>query len=142
MKVKTFYRLMVWLPLVVPALLVGARRIGVSLDAPPFRFFAGLLLGSLLYGGVLYDIVGLCATVWMWNRDETEMEWLMLRAPVIMAIAFWPFALTLKIASGGPLSQFIAFAILGSVMSVIVGYGYVALVLVLRRSLGSRLLAE
>ena len=144
MKVRTFYRLMVWLPLAVPALLVGARRIGVPLDVVPIKFFAGILLGSLLYAGPLYAILAVCVTFWIWNRDEPEIERLMLRAPLIMAVAFWPFALAMGvaagIAAGVPMSVYVALGVLGSVMSVIVGYGYVAVVLVPRRTLGTRLL--
>ena len=142
MRVRTFYRAVIWLPLAVPALLVGARRIGVPLDVVPIKFFAQVLLGSLLYAGPLYAILAVCVTVWIWKRDEPEIEHLMLRAPLIMGIAFWPFALTMGIAAKGPPSQFLAFAIFGSVMSVFVGYGYVAAVLVLRRSLGDRLLSN
>lgn len=143
MRVRTFYRAVVWLPLVVPGVLVVLRQLGVPLDVVPFKFFSQVLLGSLLYAGPLYAIVAICATVWIWNRDEPEIERFMLRSPLIMAMAFVPFALAMGIgahaAAGVPLSVYIAFGLLGAVMSIFVGYGYVAVVLLLRRMLGERL---
>lgn len=143
MRIQTFYRLMIWLPIAVPSALLGVTRgIGLPLDVPLLNVFVQVLLGSLLYGGIPYAILALWATFWISNRNESIIERLMLRAPLIMGITFIPFALAFGIAVHGEPAQFFGLSLFGAVMSIVVGYGYVAAVIVMRRSLGERLLTN
>lgn len=63
MKIRTFYRLSVWLPLALPApfaLVVWAR--GFSAFPAPLRPFLGALFGTVVYGGIPFLVLALRAT--------------------------------------------------------------------------------
>src|SRR5215467_11897901 len=101
------YRLGIWLPLLVPASIAVLRGAGVPVDWLPF---SGLLLASLLYGGVPYAALALWATWWVGRRPEGEIRRLMLRAPLLMVAVFVPMALTAGLAAGA-VKPFVAVAI-------------------------------
>lgn len=87
MAVHTFYRLSVWLPLLVPSLVVLIHHgtEGRS-EAWPVNKVVQLLLMSLVYGGVPYALLSVWATWWIGRRSEKEIKSLLLRAPILMGV--------------------------------------------------------
>jgi hypothetical protein len=61
----------------------------------------------------------------------------MFRAPLLMVVAFVPLALVTGLVVGA-LEPFVAVAVLGTAVIVLLGYSYVALAVLLRRGLGPR----
>ena len=138
MSIHTIYRIGIWLPLAVPALVAGlVHGLGVTVDAGPLRKIVQILLMSLLYGGVPYAPLALWATWWVSGRPEPGIRRLMMRAPLLMVAVFVPVAVLAGIAVGQPM-PFIAVAVLGAIITIPVGYAYVGLVVLLREHLGPR----
>jgi hypothetical protein len=136
MSVQTIYRIGIWLPLAVPALVAGiVHGLGVTVETFPLRTLVQVLLMSLLYGGVPYALLALWATWWIGGRSEADIQRLMIRAPFLMVGVFVPMAVLAGIVVGQP-RIFLAVAVLGAVVTIPVGYGYVGLVALLRRSVG------
>jgi hypothetical protein len=133
MSVHRYYRLAVWLPLVIPGLVwAGARLFGL----PAFELLHDLavtLLLSLLYGGVPYAVLAAWATWWIDCRDETEIRRQAFRAPLLMLAAFVPFALTIGAAGGHALGGAMVLLLFGAPYILVLGYGYVGLVFLIRR---------
>ena len=135
MSASALYRLCIWLPLVVPAAAIAiARALDVGLADV---LLVEMLAYSILYGGLPYAALAAWATWWVGGRTEDEIRRLMFRAPLLMAGVFAPFALVLGVAVGAP-APFAAVAMLGCVVILLLGYCYVALTLLLRRSFGAR----
>jgi hypothetical protein len=64
MSIHTFYRLILWMPLLVPSLVALAVHAGL------LSFFPGLLLYSLIFGGVVSS-----SSAPFPNDDEMEAGW-------------------------------------------------------------------
>ena len=127
---NTIYRFSIWLPILVPALvLVIDRTADVRLRA------LGILLASLLYGGVPYAVLAIGATLWSIGKQEQEIRRLMFRAPWIMAGMYGTLCLVLALVLG-PAKPFIALGFLGAIASVPFGYLYIGIAVALRRMLG------
>lgn len=138
MSVHSVYRLGIWLPLVLPALIAGlVNGLGVRVEAGPLQKIAQVLLMSLVYGGVPYAALAIWATLWVGGRPEAQIRRLMLWAPLLMAGVFVPVAVLAGISVGEP-APFIALAVLGAIVTVPLGYLYVGLVVLLRRHMGPR----
>ena len=128
--IHTFYRLCIWLPIVVPAvLIVAARLLTLRLARGPVIF--ELLAYSLLYGGIPYAVVATVATGWVGTQTEERIRHVMYRAPLLMVAVFAPFNLFTGLAVGA-LEPFVAVAVLGSIVILLIGYGYVGLTMLLR----------
>lgn len=133
MTVQTFYRIAVWLPLVVPAIVaIGVHVLGFDPDGGPLVKIVQLLLMSGVYGGPVYLLVAAWATWWIDSRPEREIQRRALMAPLLMLAAWIALAVILS-AIFGEVRMFAALAGLGAVMIVGLGYLYVALVFFLRR---------
>jgi hypothetical protein len=104
----------------------------MALEWLPFR---GLLLASLLYGGVPYAALALGATWWIEGRSEPEIQRAMVRAPLLMVVVYVIFALVAGVAVR-QMAPFIAVAILGAIVILPVGYVYVGVAMLLRLALG------
>lgn len=131
----SIYRLGIWLPLLVPALvIVVARTFEFRLGG---RLLWAMLASSLLWAGLPYGLLAVWATWWVGRHSEEEIRRLMLRAPLLMSGTFVPLALICGVAVGAP-SQFAAVAVLGVIHILLLGYGYVGIVILLRRGLGPR----
>lgn len=129
MSVATFYRLCVWLPSVIPAvLIVVVNSLGLR-DA--VGWVGELVAFSLFYGGVPYIVLALWATWWVGGRTEPEIRRLMFRAPLYMVGAFVPLALLIGLAVGA-VGPWAGVAGLGAVVIVVLGYAYVGLTVLLR----------
>ena len=62
----------------------------------------------------------------------------MFRAPLLVVAVFVPIAVVIGIAVGA-LVPFLTVAVLGSIVILPLGYGYVGLTVLLRRSFGPRI---
>jgi hypothetical protein len=135
MSISTIYRACIWLPILVPAVLIAvAKTYGLRLSA---GVLSELLAYSLLYGGVPYAVIAVWATWWIRGRPEAAIRRLMFRAPLLMVAVFAPVALVIGFAAGAP-GPFTAVAALGSVIILLLGYAYLGLALLLRRGFGPR----
>lgn len=133
MSIRTFYRVCIWLPILVPAILIGSARVLT------FRLASGpvileFLAYSLLYGGIPYAVLAAVATWWVGRKDEEQIRHVMYRAPLLMLAVFVPLALMLGLVAGAVV-PFAAVAGLGALVILLLGYGYVALTVVLRYAL-------
>jgi hypothetical protein len=122
MSVATFYRLCVWLPIVIPAVLI------VVVNAFGLRDLVGwvgeLVAYSLFYDGVPYLVLAIGA------------RRVMFRAPLYMVGAFVPLALLIGVAVGA-VGPWAGVAGLGAVAIVVIGYAYVGLTVLLRLGTGT-----
>ena len=136
---RTFYQLCVWLPIVVPAAVIGvARTLELRLsDGALWE----VLAYSLLYGGLPYAPLAVWAIWWIGRHSETEIRRLMFRAPLLMAAAFVPLAVVVGFAVEAP-GPFAAVAAFGGLIIIPLGYGYVGLTVLLRRGFGPRIGAD
>ena len=136
--VTGFYRAVVWLPLAVPAIVAGlVHGVGLVVETGPLRKVVQVLLASLLYGGVPYAMLAIWATWWLGGRSEREIKRVMFVSPLLMAVTF----AIVSVATGlvvGQLGPFLAVAVLGAIVSIPVGYGYVGIVMLLREEFGPR----
>ena len=141
MSAKTFYRLIVWLPLVLPGI-VALITLGAGIrPTGPARIPAQLLLASLL-GCIPYGVLALGATIWMEGRSEQQILRAAGLAPLLTSvawIAFWSLAF---FGNGGSLSTgdrsafFFATALLGVGAVLVFGYAYVGFTVWLRTHAG------
>ena len=136
MSIYVVYRTCIWLPILVPAALI------LVANAFSLRLSDGVawevLAYSLLYGGVPYAALAMWATWWVGGRAEAEIRRLMFRAPLLMVAVFVPIAVVTGIVVGAP-GPWVAVAVLGSIIILPLGYGYVGLTVLLRRSFGPRI---
>jgi hypothetical protein len=144
MRIQNFYRVSVWLPVIVPALLGCLRSLGIgTAPRPPDRIWFmsldgtwSMLLASLLYGGVPYGCLAIWATWWIGGRPESEIRWLMLLAPLLMVATFVPMAYLFGFFFETVLPLVMVTFL--SVHIILLGYGYVALTLLLRKAFNLR----
>jgi hypothetical protein len=142
MSIQSVYRVGIWLPLAVPALVAGlVHGLGVAVDVEPLRKIVQILLMSLLYGGVPYAFLAMWATWWVGGRSEPEIKRVMMRAPLLMVAVFVPVVVLAGLAVGHAV-PFIALAVLGAIVTIPLGYMYVGLVMLLRQFLGPRVAAD
>ena len=133
--VTTFYRLSIWMPIAVPAVLISLMAIGRGGDAGAL---AEVVAYSLLWGGIPYTALAIWATWWVGGRPEAEIRHLMFRAPLLMAAIFVPLALVLGLIVGAP-GPFFGVAVLGALSILALGYGYVGLTALLRSDFEERI---
>ena len=134
-----------WLPIAVPAAVMAAKNLSDwPTDSSPVGLLVFQILAtSLVYGGIPYFVLAVWGSVALKNKAEPDIERLMHRAPLLMAIFVLPFSLAvgsgLAVAarSLSPLGPFLAVGVLGAVMAIPVGYTYVGVVMILRRVLGN-----
>jgi hypothetical protein len=132
MSVSNFYRLCIWLPILVPLAMIGVfRLVGRPLAV---GIFPEVLAYSLVYGGPLYAVLAAWATWWIGERPEAEIRRLMFRAPVVMTAVFVPLVLAAGFIVGAP-GPFAGVAALGALVILSLGYAYVGVTLLLRRLL-------
>ena len=131
----TVYRVCIWLPILVPLVVVLAVS---ALGRPVSEgIVVEVLFYSLLVGGLPYAAPAAWATWWVGGRSEPEIRRLMFRAPLLMVAIFAPLALLMGAFVGQP-GPFAAVAALGSAIILTLGYAYVGLTLLLRYGLGPR----
>lgn len=129
----TQYRLFIWMPLAVPAVVaLLVTGLGVAPTSAILNKFVQLQLISLVYGGPVYAPLAAWATWWVGGRSDAQVRRLMFRAPLLMAALFALVAL-LSGAIVGQVRVFARVALVGVIASLVLGYCYVALVVLLRR---------
>jgi hypothetical protein len=136
LSVPAVYRVAIWMPIIVPALLI-ALSLAVGLRLPAIGLVFEIVAYSLLYGGVPYTLLAVWGTFWVGGRAEPEIRRLMFRAPFMMMVLFALMALVTG-AVVGDFRPFAALALLGAIVSIPLGYAYVGLAVLLRRWLGPR----
>jgi hypothetical protein len=132
MSTHAVYRLCIWLPVLVPASVIG---VALALDVPlADGIVLEILLYSLVYGGLPYAALGSWATWWVGGRSEREIRRLMFVAPLLMAVVFGLTALVIGAAVGtvGPVATF---AVVGGLVILPLGYAYVGVTVLLMRGL-------
>jgi len=135
MSIYTIYRACIWLPIVVPAVLILiVTMFGLRLSA---GVVGEMIAYSLIWGGLPYTVLAAWATWWVGGRPEAEIRRLMFRAPLLMVGVFVPLALATGLGVGA-LGPFSGVALLGAVVIVLLGYSYVLLTVLLRHVIGSR----
>ena len=121
----TFYRIAVWLPFVLPSLVVidthviGSRWL-LSLIGP----FVQFPLMMFLYGAPAYVPLAIWATLWVRRKTRSEIRQMAIRAPWLMVPAFLALSIYLLVRSGD-LAMPAGFFVLGSIVSVVLGYSIV-----------------
>ena len=132
-----FYRIAIWLPLVLPAgVWVAVRAFGMP-AWDPLSTAAAVLLISLLYGGLPYAALALWAAWRSRTLNGSSIRRLALRAPLSMVGAFLPYALVVGVF-GGEWRGGVALFGLGALYILPLGYLYVAVVLVVGSALHVR----
>lgn len=138
MSVTAFYRLCIWLPLAIPAVLIVVVN---AFDLRDVVGWVGELVGfSLFYGGAPYLPLAVWATWWVGGRSEADIRRLMIRAPLYMLGLFVPLALLIGLIVGA-VEPWAGVAGLGAVVILSLGYTYVG-VTVLLREVGRGLIVE
>jgi hypothetical protein len=135
MSIHSVYRIAIWMPIVIPAVLLGLAK-AVRLPIADIDVLE-ILVYSGIYGGVPYLPLALWATWWVGDRPEVEIRRMMFRAPLLMVALFAPAAIVVGLVVGA-LKPFAAVAIIGSVVIIPLGYVYVALAVALRDWLGPK----
>ena len=136
MTARTFYRLSLWIPIALPgAVAFVVHGLGVPAAELPFGKLVQLMLVSLVYGGIPYALLALWASWWVGRRSEGEIRRRAMVAPLLMIAVWIPFAMLPSILAG-KVEMFFGLVALGSVCAIVLGYGYVALVLALRAAFG------
>jgi hypothetical protein len=128
MTVQTFYRLSVWLPLAIPSVvaLLG-HGLGVPIDVPG----VGMLLASLIVGGIPYAAIAIWGSIWIDSRPEADIRRRALQTPLWMIASFAAFCVVLAIR-GAPLVAVVGAFVLGAIAILGLGYLYVVIVFALR----------
>ena len=135
MRVPTFYRCAVWLPLLVPAgTAFVVHVLGLHPTFQPILKFVQLLLISGVYGGVPYLVLAVYASWWIDNRSERLIRRRALQAPLWMIALWTPVAAVVGILYGR-LDTFAGLVGVGVLFIVPLGYAYVAVVLLLRTAM-------
>lgn len=135
MPMRRFYRLAMVLPVLLPALItVGVYLFGLPIFWPLNQFVLVLMASGYL-GAIPYSLLALWANRWMEGKNEVEIQHKALRAPLFMLAAYplFVFLLTGLTSESDWLGDVLFALIFGLPGVLVVGYGYVALVLCLRR---------
>lgn len=139
MTTRTFYRISIWLPLIVPAIAIFAVA-GLGLDPTgALENLFQILAVSLIYGGIPYAMLAAWGTWRLGELSELETRRLMLLAPFVMAAFYLPFLVLVGVVAGAPVKQFFLVGLMGALLSIPLGFAYVLLVRLARTALGTRL---
>ena len=126
MRIKTLYRYLLLLPVVVPALLFPLRLLHL---APPWLERVGAVCGlAAVVGGIPYGLLALSLLLWMRRRPERQIRIAMFSAPVLM-VALLGLTLVAAVAlEGAPVDAEVlsAWAVYSG-YALMLGYSYVAL---------------
>jgi hypothetical protein len=118
MSIYAIYRTCIWLPILVPIVLIPVvYALGLRLAD---GVLGEMVAYSLVWGGLPYAVVAVWATWWVGGRPESQVKRLMFRAPLLMIAVLVPFALLLGLRTGA-LAPFVAVAALGATVIMILG---------------------
>ena len=136
------YRFSIWLPLLVPVVVIIAYNIwitGLGLPKPSgfFDVALELLAYSALYGGLPYIGLASWATWWVGRQPEREIRRIMFLAPLLM-LAVWLVACLVMGTIADRMRVWLSVATLGATVIIPLGYIYVTMAVLLRHWLGPR----
>jgi len=132
--IKRFYRISIWLPVLVPlaAGVISAVLIRV-LGTPPGVVGVTLqFVASLIFFGVPYIPFALLATWWIRKADEYEIRRVMFLMPILMTAVACVLCVVMMMISNR-VSLWLEVAVLAATVILLVGYGWVLITLLLRR---------
>ena len=136
MTVRRFYRLSLALPILVPGSLLLAFYVAPGLApwlASSTSWMAlGILVYSLLYGGIPYAALALWAAWRFSGESEKEIRRVVVTLPLLMAIMAL-LCFTFIAAINGALHRARTLLTVGPAASIVLGYTYVGIVLVARK---------
>ena len=130
MTVQTFYRLSVWLPLAIPSVVAFIAH-GLGVGAIGGVPGVGLLLASLLYGGIPYAPIAIWASFWIDSRPEADIRQRALQAP-LWTIGTFAVLCVVGAVRGLRLVAAAGLFVLGAIAILGLGYLYVIIVFALR----------
>lgn len=125
MSYPTFYRIAVWLPILLPALVViDMHALGGRWSLSLLGAFVQLPLMMFVFGGPTYGPLALWATFWLRGKTRSQIHRMAIRAPWLMVPIFGVLSIYLLVRSGD-LAMPAGFFVLGSVISLVLGYSVV-----------------
>ena len=134
-----FYRTAIWAPIALPAIVLGGVRVFGTPVWDPLSQLVAALITSLLYGAIPYAALAVWATWRVRILGESQIRRLALRAPLLMVVAFLPYALVIGALEKEPWSGGLALFGFGALYIVPLGYAYVAATFLARRLLRARI---
>ena len=126
--VQRFYRLAMWIPILIPAvILLGTTLLGLP-TFDPLSVVVMTLLLSALYGAVPYSLLALWASWWIRWKSESDIRRLAVRMPFLMLVAFLPIALLIGASDREVLRGGFLIWVIAAPFILVLGYAYVGLV--------------
>lgn len=133
------YRFSIWLPVIVPAILIAGltalQQAGVPRPTGVLSIVLQAVGFSLLYGGLPYILLAVWASRWIENRSERDIRRKMFVAPLLMVAVFCVACAAMGLGTSR-MSVWLGVAGLGAAVTIPLGYFYVGLAMLLRRWLG------
>ena len=120
----TFYRIALWLPVVLPSLIVLDVHVGSRWSESLVGPLVQLPLMMFVFGVPTYAPLAIWATFWLRGKTRRQVHHMAIRAPWLMVPLFLLLSLYLLLRSGD-LVMPAAFFVLGSAVSVVLGYSVV-----------------
>ena len=132
MKETRYFKLALAMPLFVPGVAQILHGLGVEDPTPT----TGLLVLSLVVGGIPYAVCASVALVWLHGRTAAEHRRLALLGPILFVpfLATWIYLSESLGRISWEFSEFLALLGTSAVLAVVYGYSYVALVLLIRHA--------
>jgi hypothetical protein len=125
MSYPTFYRIAVWLPILLPALVViDMHVLGWRWSLSLLGAFVQFPLMMFVFGGPTYGPLALWATFWLRGKTRSQIHQMAIRAPWLMVPMFGVLSIYLLVRSGD-LAMPAGFFVLGSFISLVLGYSVV-----------------
>jgi hypothetical protein len=137
MSIQRFYRLCLWMPIVVPALLIVVA-IAFRISVAQTGWVLELIGWSFWVGGLPYAVLALWASRRIGSASEYDIRRLMYLAPLLMVGVFAAFAIGLGVLLGR-LDLHLRLALYAASIIIPLGYGYVAVTILLRALLRTKL---
>jgi len=131
LRLHTFYRLSVWLPLALPAVVIIFMNLtqwrpgGTRGEILQFIGYSGII------GGVPYLALAIWAMFWIGGRPEREIRRRAIMTPILMMAICSPYVVIMGVHADFTYAMRV-FLFLASMIGIM-GFFYVALVFVLRR---------
>ena len=131
MRVNTFYRCLLALPLVVPLVLLSLARSSPALDWVERVAIVSVM--ALVMGGIAYFVLAAILLIWMRRRTEADIRVAMFLSPLLMVLLLGGETVVANVVGGYlPFSRNVLYTWrLLSAYALALGYGYVVLAVIL-----------